>query len=173
MTRKPSLASLSINAGAPKAKNGNAFRHGPEFASTFHLSGDVDPKMYQYGRFGQPTWTSLEAGLAELEGGDTVIFPSGMSAASAILTSLLNPGDTVLLPSDGYAPVRYYTEQYLVRFGIKLKTIATRDIDNFNFEGIALALLETPSNPMLDTFDIHKAANKIHQQGGLLAIDNC
>ncbi|MFT6086948.1 MAG: cystathionine gamma-lyase, partial [Glaciecola sp.] len=26
MTRKPSLASLSINAGAPKAKNGNAFR---------------------------------------------------------------------------------------------------------------------------------------------------
>jgi cystathionine gamma-lyase len=172
MTRKPSLASLSINAGAPKAKNGNAFRHGPEFASTFHLSGDVDPKMYQYGRFGQPTWTSLEAGLAELEGGDTVIFPSGMSAASAILTSLLNPGDTVLLPSDGYAPVRYYTEQYLVRFGIKLKTIATRDIDNFNFEGIALALLETPSNPMLDTFDIHKAANKIHQQGGLLAIDN-
>ncbi|MFT5599642.1 MAG: cystathionine gamma-lyase, partial [Chitinophagales bacterium] len=57
MTRKPSLASLSINAGAPKAKNGRAFRHGPEFASTFHLSGDVDPEMYQYGRFGQPTWT--------------------------------------------------------------------------------------------------------------------
>jgi cystathionine gamma-lyase len=172
MTRKPSLASLSINAGAPEAKNGNAFRRGPEFASTFHLSGDIDSQVYQYGRFGQPTWTSLESGLAELEGGDTVIFPSGMSAASAILTSLLNPGDTVLLPSDGYAPVRYYTEQYLIRFGIKLKTIATQDIDSFDFEGITLALLETPSNPMLDTFDIHKAATKIHKHGGLLAIDN-
>jgi len=172
MTRKPSLASLSINAGAPEAQNGCAFRRGPEFASTFHLSGDVGPEMYQYGRFGQPTWTSLETGLAQLEGGETVIFPSGMSAASAILTSLLNPGDTVLLPSDGYAPVRYYTEQYLVRFGIKLKTIPTRDIDNFDFKGIALALLETPSNPMLDTFDIHKAAQKIHKNGGILAIDN-
>jgi cystathionine gamma-lyase len=172
MTRKTSLASLSVNAGAPKPKNGKAFRHGPEFASTFHLSGDVDPNAYQYGRFGQPTWASLESGLAEMEGGDTVIFPSGMSAASAILTSLVKPGDTILLPSDGYAPVRYYTEQYLVRFGVKLKTIATRDIDEFDFAGIAIALLETPSNPMLDTFDIQKAARKIQQHGGILAIDN-
>jgi cystathionine gamma-lyase len=130
MTRKPSLASLSINAGAPAPKDGSPFRHGPEFASTFHLSGDVDPEAYQYGRFGQPTWTSLETGLREMEGGDTVIFPSGMSAASAILTSLIKPGDTILLPSDGYAPVRYYAEQYLVKFGVKLKTIATQDIDD-------------------------------------------
>ncbi|MFT6267393.1 MAG: cystathionine gamma-lyase [Alphaproteobacteria bacterium] len=172
MPRKPSLASLSINAGAPPPKNGGAFRHGPEFASTFHLSGDVDTNAYQYGRFNQPTWASLEQGLAQLEGGDTIVFPSGMSAAAGILTSLVNPGDTILLPSDGYAPVRYYTEQYLVKFGVKLKTIATRDIDSFDFEGINVALLETPSNPMLDTFDIQAAAAKIHKNGGLLAIDN-
>lgn len=172
MPIKTSLASLSINAGAPSPQKGKAFRHGPEFASTFHLSGDVDATTYQYGRFDQPTWTSLEKGLTDLEGGDTVIFPSGMSAASAILTSLVEPGDTILLPSDGYAPVRYYSEKYLVRFGIKLKTIPTREIDNFDFKGIALALLETPSNPMLDTFDIKAAANKVHNQGGLLAIDN-
>lgn len=172
MPIKPSLASLSINAGAPSPKKGRAFRHGPEFASTFHLSGDVDANAYQYGRFDQPTWTSLEKGLAELEGGDTVIFPSGMSAASAILTSLVKPGDTILLPSDGYAPVRYYTEKYLVRFGINLKTIPTCEIDSFDFKGIAIALLETPSNPLLDTFDIQAAANKIHSHGGLLAIDN-
>jgi cystathionine gamma-lyase len=172
MPTKPSLASLSINAGAPLPKKGQAFRHGPEFASTFHLSGDIDPNTYQYGRFDQPTWSSLEKGLAELEGGSTVIFPSGMSAASAILTSLVNPGDTILLPADGYAPVRYYSEKYLVRFGIKLKTIQTSEIDDYDFKGISLALLETPSNPMLDTFDIHVAANKIHSHGGLLAIDN-
>jgi cystathionine gamma-lyase len=172
MKHKPSLASLSINAGAPKPVNGGAFKNGPEFASTFHLSGDVDANTYQYARFGQPTWSSLETGLAQMEGGETIIFPSGMSAASAILTSLVKPGDTILLPSDGYAPVRYYAEQYLVRFGIKLVTIATNEIDDFDFTGIAIALLETPSNPMLDTFDIRKAATKIHQHGGILAIDN-
>ncbi len=172
MAKHPSLASLSINAGAPSPTNGQVFRHGPEFASTFHLSGDVDQDTYQYGRFTQPTWTALEDGISQLEGGETVIFPSGMSAATAILTSLVEPGETILLPNDGYAPVRYYVEQYLIKFGIKLQTIATKDIDDFDFTGIKLALLETPSNPMLDTFDIASAAERIHQKGGLLAIDN-
>lgn len=172
MPKKPSIGTLSINAGAPAPEHGKAFRPGPEFASTFHLSGEVDPHAYQYGRFNQPTWTALESGLAELEGGETLVFPSGMSAAAAILTSLVKPGDTILLPSDGYAPVRYYTEQYLVKFGINLETVSTKAIDDHDFVGITLALLETPSNPMLDTFDIKAAAKKIHAQGGILAIDN-
>jgi len=172
MTRKHSLATQSINAGDLPAKNGNPFRRGPDFVSTFHLAGEVDANSYQYGRFAQPTWHNLEVGFAQLEGGDTVIFPSGMSAAAAILTSLVKSGDTILLPNDGYAPVRYYAEQYLVRFGVKLKTIATKNIDSFDFEGIDLALLETPSNPMLDTFDIAKAAEKLHKVGGILAVDN-
>ena len=172
MPNKPSLASLSINAGAPKPKNGQAFCKGPEFVSAFHLMGDVDPNAYQYGRFGQPSWTALEEGIALLEGGDSIVFPSGMSAAAAILTSLVQPGDTILLPSDGYGPVRHYAQEYLVKFGVILKTIPTSDINNFDFKGITLALLETPSNPMLDTFDIQLAATKIHAQGGLLAVDN-
>jgi cystathionine gamma-lyase len=172
MTNKPSLGTLCINAGSPLAQQGKAFRNGPEFVSTFHLSGEVDPNVHQYGRFSQPSWDALEQGFSQLEGGDTIIFPSGMSAAAAVLTSLVEPGDTVLLPSDGYAPVRYYVEKYLVKFGIKLKTIATTDIDKFDFKGISLALLETPSNPMLDVFDIRLASEKIHLCAGLLAIDN-
>lgn len=172
MSNKPSLGTLCINAGSPPAQQGKAFRDGPEFASTYHLSGEVDPNAYQYGRFSQPSWDALEQAFSQLEGGDTVIFPSGMSAAAAVLTSLVEPGDTILLPSDGYAPVRYYVEKYLVKFGIDLKTVATKDIDSFDFKGIALALLETPSNPMLDVFDIALACEKLHQCGGLMAIDN-
>ncbi|MDT0593943.1 cystathionine gamma-lyase [Glaciecola petra] len=172
MAQKPSLASRIINAGSPKPENGQAFKPGPQFASTFHLQGDVEANTYQYGRFGQPTWDSLEKAFAKLEGGETVIFPSGMSAAAAILTSLVSPGDTILLPADGYAPVRYYAQQYLVKFGIHLKTVETAKIDEYDFSGIDLALLETPSNPMLDTFNVHLAATKLHQHGGLLAIDN-
>lgn len=172
MSRKPSLASLSINAGADTPKKGKAFKNGPVFASTFHLPGNTDTEGYQYARFNQPTWQSLETAFGELEGGETVVFPSGMSGAAAILTSLIQPGDTILLPSDGYGPVRFYTEQYLVKFGVRLLTVNTSDIDTYDFSGITLALLETPSNPMLDTFDIAKAADKVHKQGGILAIDN-
>jgi len=95
-----------------------------------------------------------------------------MSAAACVLTSLIKPGDTILLPSDGYAPVRYYAERYLQRFGVLINTIATAEIDSYDFSGVNLALLETPSNPMLDTFDIALAAKKLHAQGGLLAVDN-
>ena len=172
MTNKPTLATQAINAGDLPAKNGNPFREGPQFASTFHLAGEVDPAVYQYGRFNQPTWHNLETGLAQLEGGDTIIFPSGLSAAAAILTSLVEPGQTILLPNDGYTPVRVYAEKFLQKFGVHIQTIATKDIDLFSFEGIDLALLETPSNPMLDTFDIALAAKKIHEHGGILAVDN-
>lgn len=179
MPRKPSLATTLINAGTPSKKDGHQtikdgdpFKQGPQFASAFHLAGDVDPNAYQYGRFSHPNWEALEQGLSALEGGETIVFPSGMSAAAAILTSLVNAGDTVLLPNDGYAPVKHYTQEYLVKFGVTLKTIATHQVDDFDFVGIDVALLETPSNPMLDTFDIKLAAQKIHQQGGILAIDN-
>jgi cystathionine gamma-lyase len=172
MKNKPSLGTLCINAGSPAAQQGKAFRNGPEFASTYHLSGEVDHNVHQYGRFSQPSWDALEHAFTQLEGGDTVIFPSGMSAAAAVLTSLVEPGDTILLPSDGYAPVRYYTQNYLVKYGIKLITIATKDIDTYDFKGISLAILETPSNPMLDVFDIRLASEKIHLAGGILAIDN-
>jgi cystathionine gamma-lyase len=96
MTNKPSLGTLCINAGSPLAQQGKAFRNGPEFASTYHLSGEVDQNVHQYGRFSQPSWDALEQGFAQLEGGDTVIFPSGMSAAAAVLTSLVEPGGTLL-----------------------------------------------------------------------------
>jgi cystathionine gamma-lyase len=172
MTDKPSLGTLCINAGSPPVQQGKAFRKGPEFASTFHLSGEVDHTVHQYGRFSQPSWDALEQAFSQLEGGETVVFPSGMSAVASVLTSLVEPGETILLPSDGYAPVRYYTEKYLLKFGIKLKTIATKDIDGYDFKDISLALLETPSNPMLDVFDIRLASEKIHLCGGLLAIDN-
>jgi cystathionine gamma-lyase len=172
MKNKPSLGTLCINAGSHQAQQGTPFRNGPQFASTYHLSGEVDLNVHQYGRFSQPNWEALEQAFSQLEGADTVIFPSGMSAAAAVLTSLVEPGDTVLLPSDGYAPVRYYVEKYLVKFGIELKTIDTTDIDDYDFKGIALALLETPSNPMLDVFDIRLASKKIQLCGGLLAIDN-
>ena len=122
MTNKPTLATQAINAGDLPAKNGNPFREGPQFASTFHLAGEVDPAVYQYGRFNQPTWHNLETGLAQLEGGDTIIFPSGLSAAAAILTSLVEPGQTILLPNDGYTPVRVYAEKFLQKFGVHIQS---------------------------------------------------
>ena len=172
MKKSVSLGTRCINAGAPTPQPGRPFKPGPQFASTFHLPGDIESGEYQYGRFGQPTWEHLEQGLAELEGGHVLVFPSGMAAATAILTPLLESGDTVLLPGDGYAPVVFYVEKYLTKFGVKVKKAKTRDLDKLDVSDIKLALLESPSNPMLDVFDISAFAERLHSVGGLLAIDN-
>lgn len=161
-----------IHAGLAQPKLGSAFNQSPVFASAFHLSGDVEQDSYQYARFHNPTWEALENGLGELESGQALIFPSGMGAVAAILTALVKSGDTILLPSDGYYATRAYAENFLKKFGVKIIEVPTLSIPEQDFSQIDLVFIETPSNPMLDVLDIKALAEKIHQHGGLLAVDN-
>lgn len=165
-------ATITAHAGSIAAEQGAPLSQSPVFASTFHLSGELPIDNYQYGRFSHPNWDALEQTLAELEGGKTLVFPSGMAAGSAILTALLNAGDTVVLPLDGYQPMVTYAKTYLVKFGVKVKTVATIDLLDEDYSDVKLVFIETPSNPLLDVVDIEKLAGKVHQAGGLLAIDN-
>src|SRR3954452_22461803 len=73
----------SVHAGLPPAKQGEPFLPGPVFASAFHLAGDDVHGTYGYHRDGNPTWTNYERALGELEGGEVVLFASGMAAVSA------------------------------------------------------------------------------------------
>ncbi|WP_444997533.1 cystathionine gamma-lyase [Aliikangiella sp. IMCC44359] len=172
MKEKTSLASKVIHAGTQPPTQGHSFNQPPVFASAFHLSGDPANSTYQYGRFNNPTWQSLEDAISELENAPSVIFPSGMAAIASVLTSILSPGDTLVLPTDGYAPTRAYAEQFLKKFGVNLILTKTLKIPDLDFTGIKLVLIESPSNPLLDVLDISLLADKIHQKGGLLAVDN-
>lgn len=172
MTNKHSWGTRVIHAGLPKAKQGKPFIDGPTFASTFHLSGPTDSADHQYGRFSNPTWQALESGLSELEGGETVIFPSGMAAAAAILSSLVVSGETIVLPADGYFATRAYAQEFLQPNGINVELVSTVDLLEHDYSKVRLVLVESPSNPLLDVVDIKALATKVHAAGGLLAIDN-
>lgn len=168
--KKPATA--VIHAGLNSPQQGAPFTDGPCFASTFHLKGEADSADYQYARFHNPTWTALEKGLSELEGGETVIFPSGMAACAAILSSLLVSGQTVVLPADGYYATRAYAEAFLQPNGINIQLVATTKLLDIDYSDVDLVLIETPSNPLLDVVDIKRLADKVHTSGALLAIDN-
>lgn len=174
MTKKPtvSLATKTIHAGIKPAKQGAPFVSGPTFASAFHLSGEVDNDHHQYARFHNPTWDSLEEALGQLEGGDALVFPSGMAAGAAVMTSLVEAGDVLLLQSDGYYATRAYAESFLKKFGVIIKAVPTNELLLQDFTGIKLVFIETPSNPLLDVVDIQLLADKVHQAGAILAIDN-
>lgn len=149
------------------------FAAGPVFASAYHLSGDPAQATYAYARSSNPSWASLEEVLGALEGGRARVFPSGMAAIAAVLTSLLEPGDRLVLPSDGYSITRQFAHTYLDRWGVDVVEIPTAGADlSVLPEGIDLLWLETPSNPMLDLCDIEVLATRAHDEGALVVVDN-
>lgn len=172
MSKKNHIGTRVIHAGLPKAEQGRPFNNGPVFASTFHLSGASDSADFQYARFSNPTWQALETGLSELEGGETVIFPSGMAAAAAIMSSLVKSGDTIVLPADGYFATRAYALEFLKPNDVNIELVDTTALLDHDFSRTKLVLIESPSNPLLDVVDIRALAAKVHNHGGLLAIDN-
>ena len=60
-------------------------------AAPFHLRGAADSAPYGYGRDHNPSWTHLERALSELDGGEAVVFGSGMAAVTAVLMTSCRP----------------------------------------------------------------------------------
>ena len=145
-------------SGAP----GEPFGAQPVFASAYHLGGED-----YYGRAGNPTWRALENALGSLEGGECVVFPSGMAAISTLLRCVLSTGDTLVLPSDGY----FLTRRFVSEMDVNVVEVPTAG-PYPSFDGVRLVLLETPSNPGLDVCDIAELAAAAHEAGALLAVDN-
>ncbi|MHA6796014.1 cystathionine gamma-lyase [Pseudonocardia bannensis] len=147
---------------------------GPVLSSAFHLGLPADPTPTDfYGRADNPTWRALEAAIGDLDGGECVLFGSGMAAVAAVLRLAARPGATVVLPSDGYYLARVLADEELVPLGVGVRTVPTAGSwPGRVLRGAALVLLETPSNPGLEVCDIAELAARAHAAGALLAVDN-
>src|SRR2546423_1077904 len=113
-------ATRVVHAGVPRPVQGAPQVPGPALASHFHVEGDPDTSPYVYGRDGNPTWTLYQRALAELEGGPSTVFASGMAAAAAVLIPLMRPGDGLVAPADGYPALRSLATGHLSRGGADL-----------------------------------------------------
>ena len=69
-------------------------------SATFHLGLPDDPLPPDfYGRAGNPTWRALEAAVGDLDGGECVVFASGMAAVAAVLRLPPGPGASCSRPT--------------------------------------------------------------------------
>jgi cystathionine gamma-lyase len=169
----PRPATRAVHAGLPAPAQGEPFLPGPTFASAFHLAGDADAHRFQYHRFGTPTWEHYERALAELEGGEAVVFASGMAAVSAVLLELLGPGDVLVAPSDAYPGVRSVALADVAPKGCDVRLVPTDEAAiREALDGATLVWTEVPSNPALDVLDLAALARDVHAAGALLAVDN-
>jgi cystathionine gamma-synthase len=113
-----------------------------------------EPGQFYYSRYGSPTVAEAEARLGELDGGDALLFPSGSGATTALVLSLLKPGDTIALAEGCYFGTGV-TFQALARWGLRYVEF---DQTGAPPEGVQLVWLEAPSNPFLTMPDLEAAA---------------
>ncbi len=152
----------AVHAGLPAPVQGAPILPGPALAAPVHLSGEGVPEGY--GRYANLSWSLLEAAIGELEGGETLVFASGMAAVSAVALTCHGP---VLVPDDSYPGIRKIAAERLP--GARFCASTTEAVLAAG-TGAATIFVETPSNPLLDVVDI--AAVRDAFPDALLVVDN-
>jgi cystathionine beta-lyase len=140
-------------------------------------SGDWKEKnAYTYGLHGTPTTFTLEARLAEIEGGThCLLAPSGLAAIAMVDFALLKTGDDVLLPDNIYNPNRELGKWLSADFGI-----TARYYDPLIGAGIAeliqpntkLIWTEAPGSVSMEVPDLRAICAVAKARGVLVALDN-
>lgn len=162
-----------LEAGYHSPGEAGAFLTGPQFASTYTAPGDPTQHEFTYGRFHNPTWSALERALGVLDGGEAIVYASGMAAVVAVFGVVLRPGDIVVLPVDSYYTTRILAANWLQQIGVNHRLAPTRDNDQERvLDGARLLWLETPTNPQLDVCDIAALTKAAHARNALVAVDN-
>ena len=108
---------------------------------------------FYYQRYGNPTVAAAESALGELDGGTALLFPSGAGATTALVLSLLEPGDTIALAGGGYYGTGV-TFAALAAWGLR---VVEFDQTGLPPEDVQLVWLEAPSNPYLTMPDLEAA----------------
>jgi len=172
----PRPATRAVRAGIDRDTAYGAVTPPLVLSSNFSFAGYNDKRRYDYTRSGNPTRDLLGEALAELEGGaGGVVTSTGMSAIALVLHALLEPGDRIVVPHDGYGG-SWRLFNALARKGHFELVIA----DLTDPRALAEALrtppkvvwIETPSNPLLRITDLRFVIDAAHKAGALAVVDN-
>ena len=110
---------------------------------------DGEPRAFFYARYGHPTGAAAEARLGELEGGEALLFASGMAAETAVLLALAWPGATVALAEGAYFGTSVLLRS-LGRWGIGFVEYDQTEPPPAHAD---IVWVEAPANPLLTVPD--------------------
>ncbi len=131
---------------------------------------------YTYGLHGTPTTFTLEARLAEIEGGRYCrLTPSGLAAIAMINFACLKSGDDVLLPDNIYGPNRELGNWMARDFGISARfydPMIGAEIAELLQANTRLIWTEAPGSVSMEVPDLPAIVNAAHARGIPVALDN-
>jgi cystathionine gamma-synthase len=159
--------SLVVALGRPQGP-GAPLNVGLTPNSTYRFGGEVG-----YGRDGNPGWAALETALGALDGGDAVVFASGMAAVAAVLETL--PADALVACSRvAYHGVRVLMKEREQGGRLRVRLVDAHDVDAVAAacEGASLLWLETPLNPLIELVDVAALSAAAHAEGAAVLVDS-
>ena len=129
-----------------------------------------------YGIAGTVTHRSLSEALATWEGAENCLLtPSGLSAITLTLFTLLSHGDHVLLVDTIYGPTRRFALKKLKRLGIEATfydPLIGKDIAKLIQKNTKLIFLEAPGSLTFEMQDVPAIVSVAKKHGVLTAFDN-
>jgi cystathionine gamma-lyase len=177
--KKPSspagLATLCIHAGQPPDPATGATIVPIYQTSTFTQEAIGRHKGFEYSRTDNPTRRALEQALAAVEGCRYgLAFASGSAATAAVL-HLLQPGHRLAATSDLYGGTVRLLETVFRPLGIETVYFDGGDLEGLGKilrGGVKMVWTESPSNPLLQVYDLAAMAELAHHAGSILVVDN-
>lgn len=140
--------------------------------STFAQEAPGETKGYDYTRAGNPNFTALEKMLAELENARfATVYSAGLGALTALI-STMQSGDSVVVLQGIYGGTWRLFNSVFKQFGINFIQTSPQDLEKALKKKPKYLLFETPTNPLLDVYDIHAFTNLAHAHGAKVVVDN-
>jgi cystathionine gamma-synthase len=179
------LSTISIKAGESSGLEGSPVHPIWQTATyTFKNIQEIEDfisgksSKIKYGRYGNPIQKVCEEKLAALEGTEgALLFPSGMSAITMTILSLLKPGDHVIYSDSIYRNSTRFFSEILPNFGVLTSCVPPNDLKAFRRSlkhNTKLVFFEIPTNLFLRVPDIPSisALCKRAKSKPLLAVDS-
>ena len=168
-------STIVIHGGRPKRVTGAPLNYPIGATSTFVAGGSAI-----YSRFGTDVTRGLEDVVADLEGGETLSFASGLAAVKAVIDTyarVMGRGIDVAIVEGAYNGTRMQLKS-AIGLGVRsVTTIPAGSPGNFcaglrSIEGVDLVWLETPTNPLMAVLPIEEAVVISKDKGALVVVDN-
>ena len=184
MSRATGFATRAIHHAYNPLDNDGALTPPLHLTSTFSFEtaeagGDTfagEREGHIYSRISNPTCDLLEQRIATLEGAEAgLAMASGMGAITAVLWTLLSPGDEVIVDKTLYGCTFAFMRHGLAKWGVTITHVDMTDVENLRAaisDKTRVVYFETPANPNMRLVDIAAASEIAHAAGAQVVVDN-
>jgi cystathionine beta-lyase len=169
-----------VHAGRQPFEN-FGFVNTPIYRGSTVLAPDMESLQarkarFIYGTKGTPTTEALENAWSEIAGAaGTVLTPSGLSAITVAILSVVKAGDHILVTDSVYRPTRNFCDTVLSRLGMEITyydPLVGTAIGDLMAPKTRVVFVEAPGSQSFEMLDIPAIAEVAHARGACVIMDN-